>query len=114
ASPGALAMRNGRPFRIPTLVPTRRRDGACIFLTAADQCAIPEVSPFGFAFFDSHLADAEADHTSKRGHHALLQPWSTRSPYVRRWITRFQSLIPAPAKALPSDSWPSCSAVHPR
>src|SRR5438067_916759 len=33
ASPGALVMRGGRAFRIPTLVPARRPDGACLFLT---------------------------------------------------------------------------------
>lgn len=34
ASPGALVMRASRVFRIPTLVPARRTDGGCIFLTA--------------------------------------------------------------------------------
>lgn len=37
ASPGAQVMRGGRVFRIRTLVPARRSDGACRFLTADDR-----------------------------------------------------------------------------
>src|SRR4051812_14553427 len=52
ASPGALVMRAGQMFRIRTLVPARRTDGACLFLTADRHCAIHRASPFGCAFFD--------------------------------------------------------------
>src|SRR5947209_5313490 len=60
ASPGALVMSDARTFRIQTLVPARRSDGACVFLTADGRCAIHSVSPFGCAFFDSHMTHAEA------------------------------------------------------
>src|SRR5262249_2873753 len=75
ASPGALVVRGGRSFRIPTLVPARRPDGACVCLTATSQCSIHPLSPFGCAFFDSHMAQAEADRRSKRGLHAVLDAW---------------------------------------
>src|SRR5215469_8456673 len=72
ASPGALVARGGELFRIPTLVPARRPDGACQFLTEADACAIHAVSPFGCAFFDTHLAGAEANARSAAGLKAVL------------------------------------------
>ena len=34
ASPGAVAMKNGKLFRIPTLVPATKADGSCINLSA--------------------------------------------------------------------------------
>lgn len=70
---GALVRSRGRPFRIPTLVPARRPDGACTFLTADGRCAVHAVSPFGCAFFDTHMADAEADRRSRHGLQAVLE-----------------------------------------
>lgn len=52
ASPGALVMKDGEFFRIPTLVPAIQADGACINLTEEGLCSIHENSPFGCAFFD--------------------------------------------------------------
>ncbi len=49
ASPGAMVRRGDAVFRIPTLVPARRPDGACLFLTADERCAIHVVAPFGCA-----------------------------------------------------------------
>src|SRR5216684_4213268 len=40
ASPGALVSKNGVPFRIPTIVPARKEDGSCIFLTKDNKCSI--------------------------------------------------------------------------
>jgi hypothetical protein len=51
ASPGALAMKDGQFFRIPTLVPAVKADGSCIHLHNG-QCGIHENAPFGCAFFD--------------------------------------------------------------
>jgi hypothetical protein len=86
ASPGALVLRHGRTFRIPTLVPARRPDGACVFLTATGRCAIHAVSPFGCAFFDSHMAPGEADRRSKRGLQAVLEAWDSGGAYARLWV----------------------------
>lgn len=86
ASPGALVMRHGRMFRIPTLVPARRPDGACVFLTNTGRCAIHSVAPFGCVFFDSHMPSAEADRRSKCGLQAVLQAWSAGDAYAHVWV----------------------------
>lgn len=52
ASHGAIAMKDGEMFRIPTLVPAVKPDGSCIHLSALGLCQIHEVSPFGCAYFD--------------------------------------------------------------
>ena len=55
ASPGALVAKDGKLFRIPTLVPAVKADGSCIHLTGGKRngkCAIHEIAPFGCAFFD--------------------------------------------------------------
>lgn len=52
ASPGALVLKDGQTFRIPTLVPAVKADGSCINLTAEGQCNIHEIAPFGCAYFD--------------------------------------------------------------
>jgi len=51
ASPGAVAMRDGKKFRIHTLVPAVKADGSCIHFENG-LCAIHEVAPFGCAYFD--------------------------------------------------------------
>ncbi|MBL8794138.1 MAG: hypothetical protein JNM56_09550 [Planctomycetia bacterium] len=85
ASPGAKVMRGGRVFRIPTLVPGRREDGACRFLTAGDRCAIHPVAPFGCAFFDSHQARDESDRRSNRGLQSVLEAWQNGDAYAQVW-----------------------------
>jgi Fe-S-cluster containining protein len=45
-----------KPF--PTLVPARQANGHCHWLYEG-KCAVHEVSPYGCAFFDSHLDGAE-------------------------------------------------------
>jgi Fe-S-cluster containining protein len=96
ASPGALVKHRGRTFRILTLVPARRPNGACLFLTETEKCAIHAVSPFGCAFFDAHMAKAEADHRSKRGLQAVLQAWEARDLYAQVWVTLAGNGLVAP------------------
>lgn len=86
ASPGAQVLHRGQVFRIPTLVPARRPDGACLFLTAEDRCAVHAVAPFGCAFFDTHQADAEADQRSRRGLQAVLEAWKHSDLYAQVWL----------------------------
>jgi hypothetical protein len=50
ASPGAIVAKAGRAFRIPTLVPARRLDGACIFLTADKKRSIAMPCPLSAAY----------------------------------------------------------------
>jgi len=97
ASPGALVIRHDQAFRIPTLVPARRPDGACIFLTATGQCAIHAVSPYGCAFFDWNMAHSEADRRSKRGLQAVLEAWDTRDLYSQVWVALADDGFMAPA-----------------
>ena len=85
ASPGALVAHRGKLFRIPTLVPARRPDGACLFLTDVGRCAIHAVAPFGCSFFDVHQAAAEADERSAAGLRAVLADWLAGGPYAEVW-----------------------------
>ena len=86
ASPGALVMRKGALGRIPTLVPARRDNGACIFLSADSSCSIHPIAPFGCAFFDSHQEDDAADRRSSRGLRAILEDWQSAGPYSALWL----------------------------
>jgi hypothetical protein len=97
ASPGALVLRRGQAARIHTLVPARRPDGACTFLTDADRCAIHAVAPFGCAFFDADMPNAEAVGRSKRGLQAVVEAWQTGGLYARLWVKLADAGLVAPA-----------------
>ena len=97
ASPGALVMRKGALFRIPTLVPARRDNGACIFLSADSSCSIHPIAPFGCAFFDSHQEGDEADRRSSRGLRAILEDWQSAGAYSALWLALHASGRHAPA-----------------
>lgn len=90
ASPGALVQKGTRTFRIPTLVPARRRrsgeDGACIFLDPEERCSIHEAAPFGCAYFDVHQWQREADRRSLAGLEAILADRQQNSLYAQVWI----------------------------
>lgn len=96
ASPGAKVARGAEVFRIPTLVPARRPDGACIFLTAEDRCGIHAVAPFACAFFDVHMPGAEADRRSKRGLQAVLDAWARGDLYAHVWLVLHEEGLQAP------------------
>jgi hypothetical protein len=85
ASPGALVVHGGKLGRIRTLVPARRENGSCVFLTAEGRCSIHALAPFGCAFFDAHQSQAEADRRSQRGLRAVLEAWQASGPYARLW-----------------------------
>jgi hypothetical protein len=53
-----VAMRDGRELSLATLVPVTTQTGACRFLEAG-RCTIHAVSPFGCAYMDAHMTDAE-------------------------------------------------------
>jgi hypothetical protein len=86
ASLGAVVLCNDQVVRILTLVPARRPNGACIFLTEDDRCAIHFVAPFGCAFFDAHQPTEEADRRSKRGLQSVMAAWNTSDAYGRLWV----------------------------
>ena len=100
ASPGALVIRQGKLLRLRTLVPARRSDGACIFLTPDGACSIHPVAPFGCAFFDDHISKNQADRRSIRGLHAVDRAWQTASWYavLWAWLRAIGRCAPAPEK----------------
>jgi len=97
ASPGALVLQRGHLCRIPTIVPARRSDGPCFFLTAENRCRIHVVAPFGCAFFDSHQPSPEADRRSKRGLQAILEAWRQGDVYAEVWLALHEGGRRAPS-----------------
>ena len=88
ASPGAIVMKEGHVFQIPTLVPRRKEDGSCKFLDENNCCTIHAVSPYGCAFFDTHQSDEEANLRSSRGLQEIALHWAIGaglSAYVLLW-----------------------------
>ena len=81
ASPGAIAMKNGETFRIPTLVMANKPDGSCIYYRNR-QCQIWETSPFGCAFFD---CGPERGGISRLGLAEVMRAWREPSLYSRVW-----------------------------
>lgn len=101
ASPGAVVARNGQAFRVPTLVPARRADGACVFLTNEETCSIHAVAPYACAFFDDHLDGSKADARSLTGLRAVAQAWADESLYAQVWCALHAAgrIAPAPEEA---------------
>jgi len=97
ASPGAVVSTAGKVFRIPTLVPARSPDGACIFLTGDNRCAIHSVAPFGCAFFDAHMPKSEADRRSCQGLQATYRAWVNGDEYGQVWLLLNRAHLHAPA-----------------
>lgn len=97
ASPGAKLQYRGKILRIPTLVPARQPNGACVFLTPEGRCSVHAVAPFGCAFFDAHQHCTESDRRSLRGLQAVMEAWSTGARYALVWITLDQAGLRAPA-----------------
>lgn len=87
ASPGAIVKRQGKTFRVPYLVPVRKKGGACHWLTAGGQCAIHEVSPTGCAIFDGHMEPEYEKLVSQTAIFACEREFNTwwNSQYWRLW-----------------------------
>lgn len=84
ASPGAVAMKDMKLFRIHTLVPAIKADGSCIHLSGDERngkCSIHENAPFGCAFFD---CGPERSGLSGKGLIAVYNE-TPYSLYVRLW-----------------------------
>jgi Fe-S-cluster containining protein len=60
ASPGALVRNSvtGQKRMIGTITP-RLQHGRCVFLDGADRCTVHAVAPFGCAYADTHMPEAE-------------------------------------------------------
>ena len=86
ASPGAIVMDHGQIRIIRTLTPTRRQDGACLFLDEEDRCRIHSVSPYGCSHFDAHQTKDEADLRSSAGRYQVDLAWKNDHLYTRLWL----------------------------
>jgi hypothetical protein len=82
ASPGALVLKGGQPFRIHTLVPAVKKDGSCIHLTLEQRCDIHAAAPFGCAFFD---CGPERGDLSSQGLVEVMKAWQAGSLYAKLW-----------------------------
>src|SRR5262249_20179201 len=101
ASPGAIVYTRDGLIRIRTLVPARRADGACRFLTAEDRCSIHAVSPYSCALFDCSQSRKEADHLSLLGLMEVAKSWRQGDLYVQLWLALYHSgrIAPSPIEA---------------
>ena len=86
ASPGATVLDGGHVRQIPTLVPARRKDGACVFLDGQNRCSIHDGSPFGCAFFDVHQSKEESDRRSGYGLAEVDRAWREGHLYAQLWL----------------------------
>jgi Fe-S-cluster containining protein len=101
ASPGAIIYIGGKLIRIRTLVPARRSDGACRFLTAEDRCSIHAVSPYSCALFDCSQSGEEADALSLRGLMEIAKAWRRGELYSRLWMMLYHTgrIAPSPIES---------------
>src|SRR5215831_5409705 len=73
ASLGAIAVRQGIPFRVKTLRPAcLPRTTTCIHFDENRHCRIHEVSPYGCAFVDDHMTQIQYDKLGRPGLESVL------------------------------------------
>ena len=84
ASDGAVAMRQGKVFRIPTIVPKLTENG-CVFLDEDDRCKIWEHAPVGCSHFDVHQTAEEANRISQWALRANMMAFEAEDHYARVW-----------------------------
>jgi hypothetical protein len=88
-------------IRIRTLVPARRMDGACCFLTDEDRCSIHAVNPYSCGWFDCRQSKEEADALSIRGLMEVARAWQRGDLYAQLWMMLYQDghIAPSPIEA---------------
>ena len=85
ASPGAIVMKDGMMFRIPTLVPAKL-EGGCIYLSEEGACTINDAAPFGCAFF-GHNQPTKNEYLSAEGLKAVFHNQQLEgSLYWTLWV----------------------------
>ena len=100
ASPGAVVAvftaQGPVTVSIPTIVPAPAADGAaCHWLTDAG-CAVHENSPFGCAFFDTHLTDTDGTQRSEAGIRSVAKSWARGGLYALVWTLLHREGLVAP------------------
>ena len=81
-----LKLASGQTLTLQKLVPRRNAAGACIFYQSG-RCAIHAVSPFGCAYFDAHMSDAEHILRHDALSNALLDDLESDGPYARTVVS---------------------------
>jgi Fe-S-cluster containining protein len=80
--------RTGKLTRIGTITP-RMAKGKCVFLDEKDRCTIHEVSPFGCAYYSTHMSAAQAQPRSVFAVRSQMQPdyqaLRNQLPYARSY-----------------------------
>ena len=83
----------GQPY--PALVPARGPSGPCHWLYEG-KCAVHESAPYGCAFFDAHMPQAEVDRRVEATVRAIREDAEARGPYYRLWRHLCQRGLVAP------------------
>ncbi len=52
---------------VPMIVPKRKENGSCVFLSEDKKCMIHEVAPYGCSHFDAHMGFEEGERRSRDG-----------------------------------------------
>jgi hypothetical protein len=68
----------------PSLVPARGAAGHCHWLFGG-RCAVHANAPYGCAFFDAHMADAEVERRAAATARAIRQNLTAKGSYYRVW-----------------------------
>lgn len=85
ASPGAVVVKDGEVFNIPTLVPAKGPDGIGCHWFKNNRCVIHKVSPFGCAFFSVCAATEPQLKLSNKGLVAINKEWHANGIYRQVW-----------------------------
>lgn len=85
ASPGAIALKDGKQFRVPTIVPARKPGTMTCHWFEDGRCTIHKEAPFGCAFFKvCTLVKGDAA-LSHKGVESVLIDHINEGPYSKLW-----------------------------
>ncbi len=68
-----------------SLNPAKQANGHCHWLQPDGHCAVHDSSPFGCAFFDTHMKDSEAMNRNRTGEAACREDFAGSGPYSQVW-----------------------------
>jgi hypothetical protein len=78
-------LRTEEMLQVPSLVPAKQANGHCHWLQSDGRCGVHDKSPFGCAFFDQHMTEAEAKKRGQAGQQARLEDFAENGPYSQVW-----------------------------
>ena len=79
-----LTSGDGKRVTLPTLVPATQPNGHCKFLVSG-RCMIHPVSPYGCAFIDAHLGNADFALRADALYRDLRDEWESGGSYAQVW-----------------------------